>query len=77
MADSSAALTAALDLCAAEPVRPGDCEAANTSRAAVLTSAITTATTIEPADCGFVDRLMSMCPDHGKANAAHLAHRAQ
>ena len=57
IADSSAALTAALDPCRAEAVRPGDCVAANTSRAAVLTSAITTATTIERADCGFVDRL--------------------
>jgi hypothetical protein len=64
-------LTAILDLCGADAVRPGDCVAANASRAAVLTSAITTATTIERADCCFVDLLMGMRPDHGKGNAAY------
>jgi hypothetical protein len=63
IADSSAALTAALDPRRAEALRLDDCVAANTSRAAVLTSAITTATTIERADCGFVDLLMGMRPD--------------
>ena len=70
IADSSAALTAALDQCGAEAVRPGDCVAANASRAAVQTSAITTATTIARSDCGFVD-LIGMRPDHGKGNAAY------
>jgi hypothetical protein len=51
--------------------------AANTSRAAVLTSAITTATTIERADCGFVDLLKGMRPDYGKANAAHRRSQSQ
>lgn len=69
IADSSAALTAALDPCSADAVR--DCAAANTSSATVLTSAITTATIIERADCGFVDLLMGMRPDHGKGSTAH------
>jgi hypothetical protein len=45
--------------------------AANASRAAVLTSAITTATTIARSDCCFVFLLMGMRPDHGKGNAAY------